>query len=388
LKTKLKIAFLFLLIAALGGLLLRMTYIGIPVHNYKYVMHAHSHVALLGWIYNAVLIVFQYLIFRESKGKLNRLFWLSQITFAGMLVSFPVQGYGLFSITFSTLYLLLSYYLVYVYFKKSRHIKNPVVSGFVKWGGIYLILSSMGPYALGVIMATGLEDTFWYKLSVYWFIHFLYNGFFVFAVFAVLFNQIKTGFAVQKMIFRLMNLSVIPLYLLSVLWLKPALAFYAGALLAAALQLIAVIMLFKILPHNLFQNRFGKALLMLSLAVYFLKTLMQIAASFVIVQDFLSVTVSSSIIGYLHLVMLGFFSLFFLAVLIEHQMIHTGKWLQTGIVLFVLGIVLSEIMLFSQSIVTGILGQFIPGYFNMLFWSSALIPLGVLLMVVQLLKKH
>ena len=175
--TKLRITLIFLLIAATFGLVLRLMLADTMFYNFKYLLHTHSHIALLGWLYNAALIFLQYFIFKDSDKVFNRIFWISQVTFVGMLFSFPFEGYGFFSITFSTLYLFCSYYLVYELFKQSKVLKSKYVARFIQWGGVYLVISSIGPFALGVIMAQDLKETIWYKLSIYLFIHFLIEAF-------------------------------------------------------------------------------------------------------------------------------------------------------------------------------------------------------------------
>jgi hypothetical protein len=356
---------------------------GSMFYNYKHLLHTHSHIALLGWLYNAALIVLQYFIFKKNNGAFNRIFWISQITFIGMLFSFPFEGYGFFSITFSTLYLFSSYFLVFILFKKSRSLKSKYVARFIQWGGVYLVVSSIGPYALGAIMALGFKDTIWYKLSIYWFIHFLYNGFFVFVVFAYLLNRFE-DLKNKRLIFHLMNISVIPLYTLSILWIQPTLPFYLLAFIGALLQLIAFILLLN--QKNLFQlmtKRLSIILFLIASAAYGLKIIFQLGASFEYVQVFLNSTVSTSIIGYLHLVMLGFFTLFFLSVFIQQGLLKTTGILKTGIWFLILGILLSESLLFSQSIVNYFYKTGIVDYFNLLFWLSALMPIGILLIALQ-----
>jgi len=388
LKTKLRITLIFLFIAAAFGLMLRLMLADTIFYNYKYLLHTHSHIALLGWLYNAALIVLQYLIFKKNQGVFNRIFWISQITFVGMLFSFPFEGYGFFSITFSTLYLFCSYYLVYELFKQSKTLKSRYVARFIQWGGIYLVISSIGPFALGAIMAQGLKDTIWYKLSIYLFIHFLYNGFFVFIVFAYLLHRYE-NLKNQGHIFKLMNLSVIPLFGLSVLWIQPSFPFYLLALIGALLQLMAYFLLLKGRSLFQFQNKgLSFKLFVIALFVYGLKMIFQVGASFEIVQEFLNNTVSASIIGYLHLVMLGFFTLFFLSQFIQHELLKITHILQIGIGLLVIGIVLSESLLFGQSIVNYFFKTTIPDYFGLLFWASALMPLGIFLIVFQGLRKN
>lgn len=356
-------------------------------YNYKYLLHTHSHIALLGWLYNAALIVLQYFIFQKKKGVFNRIFWISQLTFVGMLFSFPFEGYGLFSITFSTLYLFCSYYLVYELFKHSKTLKSSYVARFIQWGGIYLVISSIGPFALGAIMANELKETIWYKLSIYLFIHFLYNGFFVFVVFAYLLNRFE-NLKNQGRIFHLMNISVVPLYGLSILWIQPAFPFYLLAFIGALLQLLAFYLLLR--NRNLFQFQIKDLsfkLLAIAIFAYGLKMIFQIGASFESVQLFLNSTVSSSIIGYLHLVMLGFFTLFFLSIFIQHELLKNTRILKIGIFLLLIGIVLSESLLFGQSFINYFFKTAIPNYFSLLFWASAFMPLGITLITVQVMKQ-
>ena len=63
-----KVALTFFLISAVLGVLLRMTFFHpIAGLNYKFLLHTHSHIVLLGWITNA-LIAMLYYVFFESKG--------------------------------------------------------------------------------------------------------------------------------------------------------------------------------------------------------------------------------------------------------------------------------------------------------------------------------
>ncbi len=123
-KTKTIIAFAYLLIAATFGLLMRISIIEDLGINYKHFLHTHSHIALLGWLYNLAFIFITYYFFKSSIKKFNRIFWVSQITFLGMLFSFPFQGYAFWSITFSTLYLFASYWLIFEIFRSSKSLKS------------------------------------------------------------------------------------------------------------------------------------------------------------------------------------------------------------------------------------------------------------------------
>ena len=370
-----------MLIAASLGLTLRMIQAGLIPGHFKHLMHTHSHIALLGWLYNASLIILQYTIFKKKEGAFNTVFWLSQITFVGMMFSFPFQGYAFASITFSTLYLFCSYYLVYILFKESIRIENTYVVKFIQWGGIYLVLSSFGPFSLGFIMAKGLQDTFWYKLSIYWFLHFLYNGFFVFVVFAYFLNKLHSHVN-QKAIFWLMNLSVIPIYFLSTLWLDPDFSLYAVALIGSIFQAIAFVLLLKgkkIL--SLFTDSWTKIVFAITLVVYVLKMVFQVFSVAPSIQEFLSDTVAYSIIGFIHLVMLGYFTLLFFIIFIKEKMLPLSRTFKIGMAFLITGIILSETLLFAQSIAFHFQYFTIPNFHTLLFYASALMPFGIAFLV-------
>tara|TARA_R110002050_G_scaffold149463_1_gene276061 strand:+ start:108416 stop:109558 length:1143 start_codon:yes stop_codon:yes gene_type:complete len=377
----------FLVIAALLGFSLRLIHAGVISANFKHILHTHSHIVLLGWLYNAVVVILQYSIFKKEEGPMNRIFWLSQLTFLGMMLSFPFQGYAFASITFSTLYLFCSYALVYYLFKYSKTVANKNVGSLIKWSGVYLVLSSFGPFSLGFIMAKGLGDTFWFNLSIYWFLHFLYNGFFALIVFAFILSRIKSE-NYQKLISRLMIFSVLPLYGLSVLWLSPNNSVYVIAFLGALFQFVA----FALLLANkglksLFTTFWPKTLLKLAMVSYGLKMIFQVASVLPFIQDFLTETVSYAVIGFIHLVMLGFFTLFVLAVFIESQWIKISREVSIGLICIILGILLSESFLFGQSIAVFYSLHFMPNYFEWLAAVSSLMPIGFALLLWMLFKK-
>jgi hypothetical protein len=93
-------------IAAMMGLALRYSFISSINLNYRYLTHAHSHLAMLGWVYLMLFVLIVHYFVPEKKPVYNRLFWLTEFSVVGMMVSFPFQGYAVISITFSTLHIL------------------------------------------------------------------------------------------------------------------------------------------------------------------------------------------------------------------------------------------------------------------------------------------
>jgi hypothetical protein len=104
-------------IAAILGCVLRAIYIWeIPFVRFKPLLNAHSHVAMLGWAFIAMVV---FLLQDETeKGpsrKSNILLAVAQIAVVGMLIGFPVQSYGTFTIAVSVLHMLAGYGFAYKY---------------------------------------------------------------------------------------------------------------------------------------------------------------------------------------------------------------------------------------------------------------------------------
>ncbi|KKN71762.1 hypothetical protein LCGC14_0417220 [marine sediment metagenome] len=188
LKTHTKLALGYFVLAALLGCVLRFFRVfEIPV-TYKFIVHAHSHIALLGWVYLALttLLYRLYLSNEKVHKTYRRIFGFTQITLLGMLFTFPFQGYAVFSIIFSTLFLFASYWFSWFFFKHVplEYSKTPSLK-FAKSAIIYLLLSSIGPWALGAIMNTLGATSIWYRLAIYFYLHFLYNGWMIMVLMAV-----------------------------------------------------------------------------------------------------------------------------------------------------------------------------------------------------------
>jgi len=398
-------ALLNFVVIAMLGLLLRYTFVA-PVAglNYKYLLHAHSHVALLGWLYAAVFIALLHAYLPavvSNKRNYSLLFWLSQGAVLGMLLSFPVQGYGAVSIAFSTAHILLTYWFAYRFLKDAKTAK--VNSGehnfsfrFVKAALFFLVLSSVGPWAMGPIMASGRSGTELYYNAIYFYLHFLYNGWFTFAVLGLFFwllEKYKISFNrnYSLLFFRLMFWACLPAYLLSILWIKPPTIVYLIGGVSALMQLVAMVILLAIVwpirgqVYSLFGS-WAKAILIFAAATFILKTLMQFSTAFPYMAD-LAYKLRHFIIGYLHLVLIGFVSFFILAFFVQQGWLSfrsaISRW---GIGLFILGFFSSEALLFMQGIFYWIGAGTIPNCNEFLFAVSILLPVGTLLFFIAQLN--
>jgi len=399
------VALLNLVVVAFLGLLLRWMFVA-PVEgiNYKFLLHGHSHVALLGWLYSTIFValLYAYMPHAVQQKKIYAWqFWLSQGTVAGMLASFPLQGYALFSITFSTLHILLSYWFVYQFLRDAKAANlsqgaHRFSYKFIRAALFFLALSSLGPWAMGPIMATGhIGDSLYYN-TIYFYLHFQYNGWFTFAVLGLLFWLLENcnpdfNRKLALAFFRWMIWACLPAYVLSVLWTKPAAILYVIGGAAGSGQVVALVLLACVLyPHRKsilagFDSWSG-ALLLLSGLTFVLKILMQFSTAFPYMAD-LAYRQRNFVIGYLHLVLLGFVSLFMIAVFVQQGWLsfksRQSRW---GMGLFLAALLGSEALLFGQGVLYWAGAGMLPHYLELLFSISIALPLGIFLFFLAQLK--
>lgn len=357
--------------------------------EYAFIRQGHSHVAFLGWAYLglAALLVDTFLptgSLQRKKYKWN--LRLTAFFIGAMLFSFPILGYKAISITLLTLFLVISCVFCYHFLKDYRQTKPKGVSRFfVNAAFFFYLLSGIGPFALGpIVVMIGKGDI--YHLAVYYYLHFLYNGFFVFAIFALM-STLKSSKstnnpALEKSknhFFKLTLFACIPAYALSTLWLQPNTWVFFMGILAASLQLFSLVYLRSFLRH-IEMNIWAKRLLIFSLLAYALKIILQFSSSASWVADKVYQAKSYLVIGYLHLVTIGFISLFLLAWSIHKgyfSVKSTGS--KIGLWLFLTGFISSEVLLFVKGLLHLMNSNALTNFHGLLFTASTLMPLGLLL---------
>ncbi len=92
----------FGLLGAIMGLFLRYLFANpISAISLKNLVHSHSHVMLLGFVFNA-LIVLLWINFTKEIDKTSYRYYIAlQVCMTAMFVAFILQGYAFFSILFS-----------------------------------------------------------------------------------------------------------------------------------------------------------------------------------------------------------------------------------------------------------------------------------------------
>lgn len=385
----------FLLIAFLGVLLRCFAVIEIDF-NYKHIVHAHSHVALLGWVYTALMVLIYQLYLKNInvEKKYKRVFWFTQLTIVGMLVTFPFTGYALFSILFSTLFLIASYVFSYLFFKHtSKDLKATNSYKCIKWSLWYMIISSIGPWVLGIIMNTLGETSSWYRNAIYFYLHFQYNGWFVLALFGILFrifekHHIQISNRVFKQFFTLFNLGIILTFLISILWMKLNNSINILAGIGGLLQIIAfVILLQEIIQQNDKINTIFSIFLQLlfkTIVFFFLiKLVMQFLGVFPYFSNAVSYTLDF-VIGYIHWIFLGVVSLALLAFMHFLKLIKLTK---TSIVIYLLGFTLTEALIFYRGFSSWKQYETLDSFNHLLLFSSMLFLISISLIIFNKNKK-
>jgi len=392
-----RVALHFLVFSALAGVLLRFYNID-PIDglNYKFLMHTHSHIALLGWLYLAFTVVLVREFLPGEFKWFNRIFITTLFTVIGMMLSFPFQGYGVVSITFSTLFLFTSYWFVYEFLRRLRDTKKKSVAiNFVQWALFFLVISSLGPWALGPIILFGGSYGKLYSLSIYYYLHFLYNGFFILALLSIVLKQLDNNAITYngkraKKFFQLTVYAVIPAYALSALWIKPPVWVFVLGAIAGVMQLFGLLYGWSILKvyQRTLKLKFYQLIFWVVLVAYSLKLLMQVMSALPEVASYIYETRMFTAIGYIHLVMLGILSLFSLTYFIVNNIYRDHLLSKAGLTIFLCGLVLSEIILFVNGIVLINFGYAIPNYSGWMFSTSLLMPVGLFIFwFVQLREK-
>ena len=377
------------------GILLRALFVfPLPV-NYKFLLHAHSHLALLGWIYIALttLIYKLYLSNNEKVKAYQRLFIFTNSTIIGMTLTFPFQGYAFFSIIFSTLFLFASYFFCWFVKKNvSAEIKDRFSWRFIKASLFYLAFSSIGPWSLGLIMATIGTDSIWYSNAIYFYLHFQYNGWFISVLLGILFfilenKGVKFDHNKLNRFYVYFHLATILTVFLSFLWSKPPVAIYFVAFIGVIIQLVAFYHLYRLLKsvtkmHTIFDST-EILLLRIATLMFLIKIILQ---SLSCLPFFATIAYEfrDFVIGYLHLVLLGFITPTLVAFLHYYKLLRIPRFF---LELYIGTFVLTEILIFYKGIALWASLPIFSYYFIILVILSLGFPISIGLMLSKNFRK-
>lgn len=348
-----RIPLIFFFIASCVGLLLRWHFVS-PMSwlKYPYWLHAHSHIMFLGWIFNVLMLAYMYNYNLSVNKRYKSLFLFIQVLLSGMLISFPMQGYGVISITLSALHTISIWIFAFWFFKDMRTRNEPSI-WFAKSSLILFIVSSLGVLVIGPISASGMGQSKWYYFAVYYYLHFQYNGVFIFGLLSlflklledrsILFNEVKIRRAGLVLF-----ISLFPTYILSTLWVVPGMSFNFIGMIGALLQLLFIFYFITVIHKIKFElNGHAKILMTISITAFILKSIVQLVSAHPEIAR-MAFEMRPYIIAYLHLVLIGVITFFLLAWYIEMKLLQVRS--ATPFILLILGFVASELTMICWGI--------------------------------------
>lgn len=365
-KKYVHISLLFFAITALSGIWMRLFYAtqSVQVTAYNHILHGHSHMATLGWTFVAVFIIFLAIIWQElpNKKHAKAILWTTFVVTIVMFIAFLYQGYALYSIILSTIHIFIEYWMIVFILITVRKIPTlPQGSKLFFYAAcFFLFVSSIGPFSLGAIASQGLRDNPLFEIAIYFYLHFQYNGWlYLMLIGLFLFYlskiQIHVNEKLIKLSFWLYFFSLFPAVFLSLLWYEVGIVGYVSAWIGAIGQFISIlILLIALLKHvkpfiaSVSQHMAISYLFVFTMLIG--KHLMEFGLLYLPFAEVIYET-RSVVVGYLHLLLLGFISMFIFNLYQSTGLLdETKKRVTFGIAIFLGGFMLNEGLLFTAGL--------------------------------------
>lgn len=236
----------------------------------------------------------------------------------------------------------------------------PVIQNWFRGGLFYYAISSLGAFSLAYLMATHSYNQNWYIGSVYFFLHFQYNGWFLFALLGLVLHQfiewrIFIPHRLYQWLFYSFFISCLPAYFLSALWMNLPQWMVLLAVAAVILHWISYFFFIKVINRSLTGIRKNGSLLPRILwtagIIAFTSKLLLQSLSLIPSLSYLAFGFRPIVIGYLHLVLLGMVSLPLIGYLLQQSLLQASASIsKKGVLIFLLGVILNEIFLMLQGI--------------------------------------
>jgi len=392
----LRVALLSLGVVALLGVTLRYKIaFSLPFIDQRNLHHGHSHFAFAGWISQAIMILFVYYLYKnKQEGLVKRYKWIlfaNLVVSYGMLISFSLQGYAFISILFSTLSVFVSYIFAILFWKDLNKLNLDRNSHlWFKASLLFNVISSLGPFFLAFMKANHIIDQKKYLVAEYFYLHFQYNGWFLFACIGLFVFKLTELIGEEKSlknIFWIFAISFVPCFFLSALWLPIHKIIYLLVVVAAMLQMVGWVWLIRIVRKNISilkseLSKPAKWLMSLAAISMSIKLILQLGSTYPALSQ-LAFGFRPIVIGYLHLVFLALISVFILGYIIAEKLIVINQTITVGIVIFVSGIFINEILLMFQG-VYALATESLPYINELLLFAAIIMFTGIFLIVIKL----
>ncbi len=385
LARRFRVAWAFLLVSVLIGLGLRLQWVWPwTTLGYADILHAHSHVAFLGWVFNAFFVAAlrHFVPGSETRGY-DRLWWTMQLAVAGMLVTFPFQGYAPASIAFSTLHMVAAFVFAMKLWRRSR--AAPAARVHLRLALAFMLLSGAGPLALGVLPALGLRESPAYTLAIYFYLHCQYNGWFPFFLQALLLQRAEEqGWRVDTVAATgaawWLGVGGLLAFALSTLWCQPPAFFGWIAVTGGVMQAVGAARFIRAVrgvPWPAINAM--RALAVVAVGAWLLKHALHLIGPWPGLAELTQQRFVA--IAFLHLVFLGLVTPGLLIWAHDQGWLPTGARLRVGVTLLLAGTAASEFLLVAPAL-AALLG--LPAWtwpLPLPLWvASAVLVMGVALL--------
>ncbi len=372
---------------ALLGLLMRYKIIApLPWLEQKNLIQAHVHFAFNGWIGLGFLIFLTGIPSLTNTRNHNYLlgyYFLCLVQFFGFLFF----GYCVISLVITVL-LQIPLWLAIgtIYNGRKSKPELSLIKICFGFAFLFLMLSQLSLILLHVKMIRLDLQQSEYMGIWYFFLHFSYNGWFIFGIFSLILGNFpvsRPSNLLMKTLLIVLGICVIPTYLLSLLWLNDASWMKTISWIFSFVQLCAFLVFIRLLhaciPHQSLQlqTKWFWSIALLSLSI---KYFLQFFQNFELFEQ-IAFSHRSIVIGYLHLIFLGFVTMFFIGYLFERGVWNSFKKSNRfGLFLIGSGIILNELTLMIQGILS-IQLKLLPGTNILLFAFTLVIITGIITLI-------
>lgn len=385
--------FNFFVVSAVGVMMRYNMAFSLPGFNHKFMQESHSHFAFYGWVSAGIfLFVTKYLSENFKKINLAKYQYLmicNQIGSYGMLFTFLYGGYFWLSIVFASIALFtgFAYFIFLLIDTKSN--ENPEII-WLKSGAFFATFSAIGIFGLAYFSSKKEEFDVLFRASTYFYLHYQYNGFFLFSCIGLLLISLKKiGIEIKeklnKTILYLLFFGCFFGYGLSVLWIEMNSVLYGFFVLISVIQFFGAIPFLNwIRKTNIFkrQNFIQKLLLCVFGFAFILKFILQ-SLSVIPSLGIFAFSNINIVIAYLHLVLLMGVSLFLVWRILQNRMIKLNLVLKFSVLLMVFGIICNEFILALSGIFSIFYIPFLSSKYWLLF-ASVVIMISILTFIRSL----
>jgi len=368
LKTWVNISLVNLFIVACLGLLMRSKMIfNIPFIDYNRLIDTHGNFAFTGWV---TLILLSLMVFKMPSVPSHRKIYFSMLSGIALcswalLLTDPFEKTHAFSNYIAFAYIAITYIFSWRFItdilktSASKSVKLLSISAL-----ICLVLSSVGTIMLAYLFSAKSLNAILYRDALFGYLHFQYNGFFSLSVFAIAFNMLegKMSEKAKKTVYifsLLFCLSIVPSLFITFLWHSQT-GFWHGVSILGSFLLIATYVWLLLTAKALWSqlkaiSPFLRTIVFISFTFFAIKLVLQSLTIFnpVNVQVFGNRPV---IMGFLHMVFLGFVTLFVVAYLAYEGFLNLSKpYTRFSLTIFTIAIFCNEILLMIQGLGTMLL---------------------------------